>query len=771
MKSRIILVLWILLLVLAGAFATRVHIESSLAAFLPHGQNADQRLLLDQLSEGPAARLVLIGITGADPAKLPALSRGLAHALSTNPAFVRVANGADGTLRHSGDLLFKYRYLLAPETGPHPFSAAALHADLQARLGELATPAAAFVAKLLPQDPTGALQAVATRLLPTHVPAQCAGVWCDEHGNRMLLLAELRGTGGALAAQARDLHFIRTAFAKLPDAAGATLQLSGVPAIAVHTRNSIRTTATVLSIVASALLIALLLLAYRSLRLTLLAALPLATGLACGIAAVGLIFGGIGGITFAFGATLLGVAVDYPVHLFSHLRDNETPATTLRRLWPTLRLGVLTTALGYAAMIVANFPGLAQLGVFAVTGLLAAALTTRWVLPVLLHGHNPRPWLPRLSVPPRLRHTVRGTLLILAAASAVLIVIQHNHLWQDDLAALSPAPAKARALDASLRQALGAPGPRLLFVVRGADAQTVLTRSATLAERLRAARADKLLQGYDMAARYLPSAAQQRARQAALPDRAALDAALAKAVHGLPFAAATFAPFVRDVEASRTLAPLRPTMLHGTALGARIAPLLFAQPDGHWIGLVPLAGVTDLTALEAWYRHAPLPGITLLDLKAQSNALMTGFRTEALHRFAWGALGMLALLIVGLRRLRPLLRVVAPVTLALLIDIGAILASGTQLSLFNLVTLLLVAGVGIDYALFFNRPEPHPEEHRRTAPALSICLLSTVSLFGILGLSDIPVLRAIGLTAGVGATAAFLFAWALAPAGTRRRAD
>ena len=81
-----------------------------------------------------------------------------------------------------------------------------------------------------------------------------------------------------------------------------------------------------------------------------------------------LLFGSLHGITLAFGMTLLGVAVDYPLHLFSHLRDDETPQSTLRRVWPTLRLGVLTTALGYLAMVFSDFDGLRQLAVFAIGG-------------------------------------------------------------------------------------------------------------------------------------------------------------------------------------------------------------------------------------------------------------------------------------------------------------------------------------------------------------------------------------------------------------------
>ena len=60
--------------------------------------------------------------------------------------------------------------------------------------------------------------------------------------------------------------------------------------------------------------------------------------------------------------------------------DRSYPA----RIWPTLRLGVLSTIVAYGAFLVSGFGGLVQLGQFTITGLVVAALFSRWVLPLLL---------------------------------------------------------------------------------------------------------------------------------------------------------------------------------------------------------------------------------------------------------------------------------------------------------------------------------------------------------------------------------------------------
>ncbi len=119
------------------------------------------------------------------------------------------------------------------------------------------------------------------------------------------------------------------------------------------------------------------------------AGLPIVTGLLAGSLATSTLFGNIHGITLVFGITLLGVAIDYPIHLFSHLAPDKTPRQSITHIWPTLRLGVITTCIGYLAFARQDFPGLAQLGIFTTCGLLTAAVITRWLLPSLLVSARP----------------------------------------------------------------------------------------------------------------------------------------------------------------------------------------------------------------------------------------------------------------------------------------------------------------------------------------------------------------------------------------------
>ena len=86
-----------------------------------------------------------------------------------------------------------------------------------------------------------------------------------------------------------------------------------------------------------------------------------------------------------------------------------------------------------------------------------------------------------------------------------------------------------------------------------------------------------------------------------------------------------------------------------------------------------------------------------------------------------------------------------------------VLALVGKLSVFHLVGLLLVVAVGSNYSLFFERGAASGVDSGRTAASLLFACASTVVGFGLLALSSVPVLSAIGLTVGMGASLALIF--------------
>jgi predicted exporter len=370
--SRWVLAAWLAFVLGCVFVVSRITITTDVSALLPRSPAPAQQILVQQLREGVVSRLVLIGLEGAAPDALAGLSGRLAAALRARDDFAFVENGDDAGAAADREFLWRNRYLLSAAVTPQRFSAGSMRALLEEQLQMLASPAAFLVQRTLPHDPTGELLQILERLEGQARPATHGGVWFSRDGKRALLVAQTRAAGYDIEAQERTLAVIRAAFAQDAGASGAKLLLAGPAVYAVNTRSAVKGDALRLSLIATALVAALLLTIYRSLRVLGLGLLPVATGALAGIAAVRLGFGEVHGVTLGFGVTLIGEGVDYAIFLFAQTRPDIAPERALDRIWPTLRLGVLTSICGFSAMLFSGFSGLAQLGLFSIAGLVVA---------------------------------------------------------------------------------------------------------------------------------------------------------------------------------------------------------------------------------------------------------------------------------------------------------------------------------------------------------------------------------------------------------------
>lgn len=774
------IVTWMLLLVAAGWIVVHAHYTADLSAFLPARPSPAQRALVEELRDGVAARLILIDIDGGDRTQRVQLSQGLATRLRANPAFTSINNGRAASPESDQRFVFNHRYLLSEQVTPGHFSTVGLRSAIADSLDSLASPSGFLARDLLLADPTGETPQVLGQLSAGAGPRSESGVWVSADGSEALLVAQTRAAGGDTNGQEHAVGVIEAEFGRLrastlPAAAAIRLRTSGPGVFAVRARATIVREAIRLSVLSSLLIASLLLMTYRSLRTLALGLLPVVSGALAGAAAVALGFGVIHGVTLGFGVTLIGESVDYSIYLLIQARRGPAGSAAsawIASYWPTVRLGLLTSICGFASLLPSAFPGLAQLGLYSMAGLLAAAAVTRFVLPALL----PVQWAarPLSGLGVRIARGIdrlqgyRQLLWLLPLLAVAVVYAHRDRLWSRDLAALSPVSAADQQLDARLRSSLGAPDVSDLIVISAADAELALRAAEAIGAHLDDLVRAGELAGFDTPARYLPSLALQSQRRAALPTGAVLRDRLRVALAGLPLRATRLEPFVAAVEQARTSPLIEQSALADTSLASGVDALLARRGD-RVVALVPLhapnAGAHPFSIDAARVKAAlgpALPGVSIavLDLKHESDGLYASYQSEAIRMSLLG-LGVIVLLLLAvLRSATRVLRVIAPLLLAVLFVSAALLACHQELTILHLIGLLLIVAVGSNYALFFDRRNSPADvdERSTTLASLFIANVATVLGFGVLAFSAVPVLSALGMTVAPGAFAALIFA-------------
>jgi predicted exporter len=775
MKSRAArsFLLWLLAMLAGAVIVWNSRFSADMSFFLPGNPTAEQQVLVNQLKEGVVSRLLMLAIDGGTPAQRAALSRHLRSELAKTEDFVSVQNGEAGSQDADRSFLFQHRYLLSSAVTPERFSVTGLQSAIANSVDLLASPAGMMLKPLLPRDPTGELFTLLSQLNAGAQPNSRDGVWASRDGERAMLLIQTRALGSDTDRQEAAINAIRNQFdasAKALNLVDASLQLSGPGLFAVNSRATIKDEVTRLSLISTLAIVALLFFVYRSFRLLSLGLLPVVSGALAGVVAVSLVYGTVFGITVGFGSALIGEAVDYSIYYFVQSGKNGLDDWRTR-FWPTIRLGVLTSICGFGALLFSGFPGLAQLGLYALSGVLTAAVVTRFVLPQLTGGDLGMRDLSPLGltlqkVITALRH-LRWPSLIVAALAASVLFTQRDTLWNPELSALSPVSQKDQAIDMALRADIGAPDSRYLVVINAVSREAALQAAETTGVRLDTLVAAGQIGGYDSPARFLPSQSAQAARRASLPTAETLNRNLNTALTDSPLADKKLLQFVSEVETSRTLPEISRDTLNGTSLALAVDSLLLNHAGG-WSVLLPLRpGERDIDP--SAIRHA-LNGSDALfiDMKAEFDKLYNDYLNEAMLLSLAGVLAIVALLAVTLRSARRLAAVLLPLMLAVLIVIASLHLLGERLHLLHLIGMLLIVAVGSNYALFFDGASKDHQLDPETLSSMLIANLTTAIGFGTLALSEVPILHAVGITVGPGAILALLLSAIFVPRETTR---
>ncbi len=507
-----------------------------------------------------------------------------------------------------------------------------------------------------------------------------------------------------------------------------------------------------LTIVSTLLIMLLIAWVYRSLAPHVLGFLQLFASVAAGGAAVIAVFGSINILTLVFGTTLLGIAIDYAFLYFSeYWFGTSAPAAVMRKIRAGLVVGLATGVLAFAFLALTGFPALTQIALFSVAGLLEAALVVVLIFPITLTRaptvpeHAAVRWPARFMARAGRASRWRWLLPLLALLAAVPGWFQLKA--SDDVRELSHFPPRLMQVDRQIRQTLARFPASGFYLTEAPDLAQALSRESALFARLgrRLPEADPL-----GLSRFVPAPARQQASLAAwhhvLDDPRALRDALAGI--GLPPGLAG------HVQRGWQDAPRQP-LAAGALLEAVPDLGRFVIPTDHGVALVATVfGARDLDNGALAAAADGLQGVAFVQPLARMADTFAGIRVRATWLVVIGYL-LISALLVWRYGWRGGVRMIVPPLVALGITLGAMGWLGEPVNVFVVVALILILGLGRDYAVFLREVGA-----RERSPALAVTLSATTTLlsFGLLSLSRIPALHAFGLATLIGILASYLLA-------------
>ena len=731
----------------------RLELDNSITHFIPSKSEAELVELSLELVDSPLARRMMLSVGGGEARDRVAAE--LAQALRGHPEIAWVESGLDeGELRGLYELYFARRNYLASAAPEREIPAWTTPEALQALGREqrqrLARPDAMLTARSLPADPLGFFDRIVERIRETRPPLPAAGdAWAS-------VLLGLTSSPFDSLAQTGLLQFIDDAFARSAarHGGGYLLEIGGVNRIAVASERTIRGDVNFISALSISAVSVLFLLFFRSLRhLAIAISTPIAA-FAVALAAAVSTSGPVHGITLGFGFVLLGVAIDYPIHLMNHhalAERGSAPRASLAKIRPSLLLSGVTTTLAFVALALSDFPGLAEMGRFAAIGVPVAVAFTLFATPAFLPPRHAASAVQRavsrgaqslvgwLSARPGVALAVVALFVVLAAAGLPRL------RWEDDPASLMAVDPTLLAESERVRTRVAAFDGGRFVVGLAPDAESALILNEEIHRRLKSVVDDGELAGLFSLHAFLWPESLQRRNLAALQVDVGLVARIDDGFAQSGFRAGSFAPFAADL-AEPQVPPLLPRDLVDSPL-ARVLDAL-VELDGRYAVVTYLQDVRSGAAIAG--ALADLETAHYVDQREIVAEIYTGFRKSTIRMLGVGSLVVLGVLLVRYRSLRRGGLAYLPSALTALTTFGLFGLLGVEVNVVSAVSLLVVLGMGADYGIFTVDAALQPERLAATLSSLLLSCLTSVFVFGVLSLSEQPALLAIGRTVGTG---------------------
>jgi len=772
-KRRGWLVLILLLLVLASLWnLSQLKVEESIASMLPDGKSrvaSDFQLL----QQAPFARKLVIHLRATEPIETTELLAATDRLRDALPAalFTHPLSGP-GEIRTSpmfkelgtylpfladSDDLFQIAEQLTEER---------IDQSLATDLAQLMQPQGVVLKDKIRRDPLG-LERFAQQKLryinPLPGVRLVQGHFLSRDGQSSLILADTP----VLITDSAGARELIDAFAlardQLPEGISADL-ISGHPYTLANAEVIQADIRLVLSVsgIGILLLFALFLRRVRALAVYL---LPLFS-IAIALLVSSLWFGQLSGITLGFGAVLLGITIDFGLHVyFALLHGNGSRAELLQTVSKPVLFGGLTTLAAFSMLLLSALPGQRELAVFAMSGVIAAVLLALLILPHFIGKGSPVNALPTqgfkrhiYDVVPNLRWLVLFLWLIvvlLGASQAPKLKIN------GELRQLSYIPVELRQAEERLSEVWGNMRGRALVFTGGTDLQNALQRN----DQVWALLGQHNIQDEAVSLSPLFSSKQtQQQRSEAWVSfwqqhRATTQSLILQSARKYGFSKDAFAEFFKALDQPPEQIDIERLERWGLT-GLLDNFLLKEGADYQLLTLLPDRPEL-ISQLEG--ELTELPGVTLVSQSRFGRQLSQEISSDFNRFILYAGGAVLALLLLLFRRVSDVLLALLPVLTGLLVMFGGMGWLGLEMNLFNVVASILVIGLGVDYGIFM---VCHGEQAQNLASSRAVIVsgLTTLVGFGALVLARHPAMYSIGLTVLLGISAAVPTAVLVIPA-------
>lgn len=517
-------------------------------------------------------------------------------------------------------------------------------------------------------------------------------------------------------------------------------------------------------------LMLLLILFYRKLYIPLLVFIPTLFAVVFALGCLYVYKPVISAISLSIGAVLIGITIDFSLHILTHFKKNGDVKVLFKELTKPLLMSGTTNAVAFLCLLFVNSTALIDLGIFASITLVASAVFTLLIIP---HLYTPKEELKPNSLLDKIASFPFERSRVLIVFCLVLIVISvftgSKVRFNNDLAGLNYMPTDLAETEARLDKLTNTSAKSLYVVATGNSLDTALQRNEAVADYLDLAKEKKLILDYSNVSELLNPIQVQQAKIASwnsfwqYHNKELVIQNLQRIGDRYGFTADAHEQFYELLSES-----FRPMQLSDFGQLPNTGIRDFVVNKNGFFTVSSMVKLEEKNRNTLIKKLEEIPGVVVVDRKQLNETFLGKLRDDFNALLGYSSVAILLILWLFFRRLELVLLAAIPIGLTGLVTAGLMGFFGLEFNIFSAIVCTLVFGHGVDFSIFMTAAlqkqySTGEDELQVFRTSILLAVLTTVLAIGALVFAKHPALISISSVSLIGVFAAVLITFVFYP--------
>lgn len=549
-------------------------------------------------------------------------------------------------------------------------------------------------------------------------------------------------------------------------------QLFGGTLIAVANAQQIKKDIQLTVTIALVVLLMLFVFFYRKLTIPLILMVPTVFGGLLAVAVLSVIRQDISAISLGIGAVLLGVTLDYSLHVLTHIRNNDTIETLYKNVAKPILMSSMTTALAFLCLLFIDSQALQDLGLFAAISVLGASVFALIYIPQAYKAdtvltETKSTFIDTIAAYQFHKNKVIiGTLILLLIVSA----FTYSHVsFNNDISKLNYEPQHLKDAEKQLDKLTNETSKSLYIITYGNSIQTALEQNDSVYELLNQLESQKKIISFNSVGALVTSKKSQqqkiiRWKDFWTPEKVTqTETQLIESGKDFGFKTTTFQEFYSLLKTDFN--PLSVEDFQAISV-IPVQDFIASKDDFYTITSIVKVDDEQIPVIEDYFKTRKQTMV--IDRQNINETLLGHLKTDFNNLIGYCFVVIFILLLTFYRNWKLTLITVLPIAITWFITIGLMGLFRMEFNIFSILISSFIFGLGVDYSIFMTnglQKTSDSGQHVLTTHKTSVLLsvITTILGIGVLILAKHPALYSISIVSIIGIVTAMLIAFTIQP--------